>query len=222
MGSSFSSQSSNSTRASNPTEDKIAKEIREMKEREEELARRWQELQETKGDELTIEVHEEKEETVKEERKASSESKPSPVSPTIQIPSSKFNPSNYRPVIVPPRPRIMEDFLANKGKVTAFTPREETTVITLRRPQVHKSMPKVSPPVGTVRAPTGSVLDKIQAELAETKMREDELRRRRKDMSRSQPDLNKILEMEMKDAEEEVRQSHLKNNLKKRSSPPQF
>ena len=83
--SSFSSQSSNSTRASNPTEDKIAKEIREMKEREEELARRWQELQETKGEELNIEVDEEKEEpVVKEERKISSGDKSSPVSDSIQ------------------------------------------------------------------------------------------------------------------------------------------
>ena len=45
-------------------------------------------------------------------------------------------------------------------------------------------MPKVSPPVGTVRQSTGSVLDKIQAELAETKKREDELRKTRRDMFR--------------------------------------
>ena len=45
-------------------------------------------------------------------------------------------------------------------------------------------MPKVSPPVGTVRQSTGSVLDKIQAELAETKKREDELRKSRRDMFR--------------------------------------
>jgi len=97
--------------------------------------------------------------------------------------SEKFNPALYRPVIVPPRPRIMQDFIANGGKVTAFT-QPDNTVIQLRKPQVHKSVPKVSPPVGTVRQSTGSVLDKIQAELAETKKREDELRKARRDMFR--------------------------------------
>ena len=44
-------------------------------------------------------------------------------------------------------------------------------------------MPKVSPPVGSVgNRQTGNVLDKIQAELAETKRREDELRRQRRDV----------------------------------------
>ena len=38
----------------------------------------------------------------------------------------------------------------------------------------------------------GNVIDKIQAELAETKRREDELRRQRRDMFRSQPDLRSI------------------------------
>jgi len=91
----------------------------------------------------------------------------------------------------------MQDFIANGGKVTAFTqPDRDNTVIQLRKPQVHKSMPKVSPPVGTVRQSTGSVLDKIQAELAETKKREDELRKNRRDMFRSQPDLSKILDKE--------------------------
>ena len=41
--------------------------------------------------------------------------------------------------------------------------------------------------------PTGTVLDKIQAELAETRRREDELKRsRRQQLSRSQPDLTKV------------------------------
>merc|ERR1719495_2939795 len=116
-------------------------------------------------------------------------------SPSKSSPSDKFNPNLYRPVIVPPRPRIMQDFIANGGKVTAFT-QPDNTVIQLRKPQVHKSMPKVSPPVGTVRQSTGSVLDKIQAELAETKKREDELRKARRDMFRSQPDLTKLLSKE--------------------------
>ena len=51
-------------------------------------------------------------------------------------------------------------------------------------------MPKVSPPVGTPSIRQhGNVIDKIQAELAETKRREDELKRQRRDMFRSQPDL---------------------------------
>jgi len=179
-----------SPRNNNPTEDKIAKEIRELKEREDELIR----LREAQTHALST---------------------PSPPSPTPspEVPviisqitpkssttkspgsSDKFNPNLYRPVIVPPRPRIMQDFIANGGKVTAFT-QPDNTVIQLRKPQVHKSMPKVSPPVGTVRQSTGSVLDKIQAELAETKKREDELRKARRDMFRSQPDLTKILSKE--------------------------
>ena len=51
--------------------------------------------------------------------------------------SDKFNPNLYRPVIVPHRPRIMQDFIANGGKVTAFTT-PDNTVIQLRKPQVHK------------------------------------------------------------------------------------
>lgn len=175
-----------SPRNNNPTEDKIAKEIRELKEREDELIR----LREA----------------------ATTQNTPPPPSPTpspevpviisqtppksstakLPGPSDKFNPSLYRPVIVPPRPRIMQDFIANGGKVTAFT-QPDNTVIQLRKPQVHKSMPKVSPPVGTVRQSTGSVLDKIQAELAETKKREDELRKSRRDMFRSTPDLSKLV-----------------------------
>ena len=38
------------------------------------------------------------------------------------------------------------------------------------------------------------MLDKIQAELAETKRREDELRRARREMFRSQPDLSLVRE----------------------------
>ena len=55
-------------------------------------------------------------------------------------------------------------------------------------------MPKVSPPVGSsvTRQSPGNVLDKIQAELAETKRREDELRRARREMFRSQPDLSQV------------------------------
>ena len=44
------------------------------------------------------------------------------------------------------------------------------------------------------RQSPGNVLDKIQAELAETKRREDELRRARRAMFRSQPDLSKVTE----------------------------
>ena len=54
-------------------------------------------------------------------------------------------------------------------------------------------MPKVSPPVSTSGLrQTGNVLDKIQAELAETKRREDELRRQRRSVARSQPDLSNL------------------------------
>ena len=54
-------------------------------------------------------------------------------------------------------------------------------------------MPKVSPPVSSSGLrQTGNVLDKIQAELAETKRREDELRRQRRGVTRSQPDLSNL------------------------------
>ena len=51
---------------------------------------------------------------------------------------------------------------------------------------------------------TGNVLDKIQAELAETKRREDELRRQRRSVARSQPDLSNldIREAEVVETEE--------------------
>merc|ERR1719483_1710738 len=187
-----------SPRNNNPTEDKIAKEIRELKEREDELIR----LREAKSQELN------------------SPTPPSPT-PSPEVPviisqitpkssttkspgiSEKFNPALYRPVIIPPRPRIMQDFIANGGKVTAFT-QPDNTVIQLRKPQVHKSVPKVSPPVGTVRQSTGSVLDKIQAELAETKKREDELRKARRDMFRSQPDLSKMLDKEKSSESDQI------------------
>ena len=52
----------------------------------------------------------------------------------------------------------------------------------------------MSPPVSSsqLTREAGNVLDKIQAELAETKRREDELKRQRRHMSRSQPDLSKV------------------------------
>ena len=51
---------------------------------------------------------------------------------------------------------------------------------------------------------TDNVLDKIQAELAETKRREDELRRQRRSVARSQPDLSNldIREAEVVETEE--------------------
>ena len=49
----------------------------------------------------------------------------------------KFNPNLYRPVILPPRPGIMQTFIANRGKVTAFKKPAET-VVQLRKPQVYK------------------------------------------------------------------------------------
>ena len=57
-------------------------------------------------------------------------------------------------------------------------------------------MPKVSPPVGSsvTRQSPANVLDKIQAELAETKRREEELRKARREMFRSQPDLSRVRE----------------------------
>merc|ERR1712018_126118 len=67
-------------------------------------------------------------------------------------------------------------------------------LVTLRKPTVYKSVPKVQAPTALARQPTGTVLDKIQAELAETRRREDELKRSRKQqLSRSQPDLTKFL-----------------------------
>merc|ERR1712025_1404588 len=188
-----------------------------------ELVRRRKELVSSKED-LNIEETEAEEEEPIIERKMSTEANSLPVIEKIQPPSSKFNPSLYRPVIVPPRPRIMEDFIANRGKVAAFNQKEENTVITLRRPQVHKSVPKVSPPVSTKKQPTGSVLDKIQAELAETKQREDELRRARKDMFRSQSDLNKILEVEKKEEEEvvQVEEETVDNESEQEEQPSSF
>lgn len=161
-------------RSTNPTEDKIAKEIREMKEREEELKRNQESRTVvTPG--------------------ASGQNEPTPKHAN----SDKFNPSNYQPQILHPekktttlgRPRIMEEFLQSGGKVTPFispSPPEPQPTVQLRKPQVHKAVPKVSPP-----APSGqrqasgllvSVQDKIQAEVAESLAREEELRKRRRSM----------------------------------------
>ena len=66
-------------------------------------------------------------------------------------------------------------------------------------------MPKVSPPVSSSGLrQTGNVLDKIQAELAETKRREDELRRQRRSVTKSQLDLSNLdtREAEPRDQEE--------------------
>jgi len=190
-----------SPRTNNPTEDKIAKEIRELKEREEELIR----LREAQ---TKVNTPPSPAPTPSPEVPPLIISQTTPKSSTAKTPatSDKFNPNLYRPVIVPPRPRIMQDFIANGGKVTAFTT-PDNTIIQLRKPQVHKSVPKVSPPVGTVRQSTGSVLDKIQAELAETKKREDELRKTRRDMFRSQPDLSKILEKEKSSEKDDLDQT---------------
>jgi len=208
-------------RTSNPTEDKIAKEIRELKEREEELLRRREmskspttttttSLQSPPTSASTPNLTVVPSSTAKPSSPAKSApstkssspamATPSPVSPQAQEkprPSEKFNPSNYRPLLPPggARPRIMEDFISNGGRVTAFAPQDHTKeLVTLRKPTVHKSVPKVQAPTALARQPTGTVLDKIQAELAETRRREDELKRsRRQQLSRSQPDLTKVL-----------------------------
>merc|ERR1719410_1785495 len=164
-------------RSVNPTEEVIAREIRELKEREEELARRQRE-QSQEPDTDT----EEEEEEVREDtsvKTSSSTVNMAEVKPANN--SSKFNPSLYGPVILP-RPGLMQSFLNNGGKVAAFKPPARDTVVTLRKPQVFKAVPKVSPPaaVAAVTRPSqGQGLDKIQAELAETRRREDELRRQR-------------------------------------------
>jgi len=166
-------------RSLNPTEEKIAKEIRELKEREEELVR----------------AREEKPISLSSEESQDASPPPSLLSQEVEsVSEKKFNPNLYRPVILSPRPGIMQSFIANRGKVTAF--KKADTVVQLRKPQVYKSVPKVSPPVcsSATRQTPGNVLDKIQAELAETKRREEELRRARRDMFRSQPDLSKVME----------------------------
>lgn len=173
-------------RSTNPTEDKIAKEIREMKEREEELVRIRERTVVTPAP-----------------APASGASGGTAVmeSSAKQSNSDKFNPSNYQPQILHPdkkatstsslgsngRPRIMEEFLSSGGKVTPFaalSPPQPSPVVQLRKPQVHKTVPKVSPP-----APSGqrqasgllvSVQDKIQAEVKESLAREEELRKRRR------------------------------------------
>lgn len=173
--------SSPALRSSNPTEDKIAKEIRELKEREEELVRR----RESKSPSPALSLPSPTPAIIEELEEEEQKQKPA---------SDKFNPSLYRPLVAPPRPRIMEDFISNRGRVTAFSPKDDTKeLVQLRKPTVHKSVPKVSAPTALARQPQGSVLDKIQAELAETRRREEELRRSRKALSRSQPDLRKVL-----------------------------
>ena len=63
----------------------------------------------------------------------------------------------------------------------------------------------MSPPVSSSGLrQTGNVLDKIQAELAETKRREDELRRQRRSVARSQPDLSNL---DTREAEAEARET---------------
>merc|ERR1712117_175727 len=202
-------------RTSNPTEDKIAKEIRELKEREEELVRRREMSKSPTTTTTTTSVHPRNPSpslasTTRPSSpvKSTPTIKSSPPSPSHAPPhhhvvqekpksSEKFNPSNYRPLLPPggARPRIMEDFISNGGRVTAFAPPDPAKeLVTLRKPTVHKSVPKVQAPTALARQPTGTVLDKIQAELAETRRREEELKRsRRQQLSRSQPDLTKVL-----------------------------
>jgi len=178
-------------RTVNPTEEKIAKEIRELKEREEELIKLREQsvsndisddkndVNEDENDTNSDKDDKDPEDSVIEEKGSV---KFTDVKPIFQ--SSKFNPSLYGPCILPPRSKagIMQTFINNKGKVNAFKTTSDN-VVTLRKPQVYKSVPKVSPPVGSVgNRQTGNVLDKIQAELAETKRREDELRRQRRDV----------------------------------------
>lgn len=185
-------------RSANPIEEIIAKDIRELKEREEELIR----LREQGN---TDEEEEVKEEAVIEPEEPILELEPPAkfittsnlrLNETKPINNdSKFNPSLYGPSILSPRgkPGIMQNFINNKGKVNAFKLPDRDTVVTLRKPQVYKSVPKVSPPVSSSGLrQTGNVLDKIQAELAETKRREDELRRQRRGVTRSQPDLSNL------------------------------
>jgi len=198
-------------RSANPTEEIIAKEIRELKEREEELTR----LREQGSTEEQVEepeTEEAEEPIVEPEPPAKSIStnnfrlnEPKPINNN----NSKFNPSLYGPSILSSKGKagIMQNFLNNKGKVNAFKSPDRDTIVTLRKPQVYKSVPKVSPPVSSSGLrQTGNVLDKIQAELAETKRREDELRRQRRSVTKSQPDLSNLdtreTEAEPRDQEE--------------------
>lgn len=197
-------------RSANPTEEIIAKEIRELKEREEELARlREQGNTEEQVEEEEPETEEAEEPIVEPEPPAKFISTnnvrlndPKPINN-----NSKFNPSLYGPSILSSKGKagIMQNFLNNKGKVNAFKSPDRDTIVTLRKPQVYKSVPKVSPPVSSSGLrQTGNVLDKIQAELAETKRREDELRRQRRSVTKSQLDLSNLdtREAEPRDREE--------------------
>jgi len=193
-------------RSLNPTEEKIAKEIRELKEREEELVRAREEKTRPSS-------AEEEEPPSPASSLQSDQEKPLPLSDSNEDKSEKkFNPNLYRPVILSPRPGIMQNFIANRGKVTAF--KKTDTVVQLRKPQVYKSVPKVSPPVGSsvTRQTPGNVLDKIQAELAETKRREEELRRARRDLVRSQPDLTKLQEMNDQESGENYSESDVEED----------
>lgn len=180
------------SRSANPTEDKIAKEIRELKEREEELVRRRESkspspITPSPSPPPPVKEEPKSEAPVKKHQEVLVKKQPSP---------EKFNPHHYRPLLPPgtPRPRIMEDFISNGGRVTAFvTPDHTKELVTLRKPTVHKCVPKVQAPTALTRQPAVTTLDKIQAELAETRRREEELRRARRQMSRSTPDLTKVL-----------------------------
>ena len=180
-------------RSVNPTEEVIAREIRELKEREEELARRQRE-QSQEPDTEPEEEEEVREDTSVKTSSVNTEVKPAnnsryylvtllhtiaasvstflltlrgnshsrQQSPQLTLCGaqcallavaqqtvtvvkltphcSKFNPSLYGPVILPPRarPGLMQSFLSNGGKVAAFKPPARDTVVTLRKPQVFK------------------------------------------------------------------------------------
>jgi len=186
-----------SPRTINPTEDKIAKEIQELKEREEELKRLREEAE-------SRELSPDKDDSIQTPTKV--ENLRSPASHHVTQPlaikppdsrfiekSGKFNPNNYRPVVLPPRSK-MQEFIVNGGKVTAFT-KPDKSVVQLRKPQVQKSQPKVSPPSkNESRHKNKSALDKIQEELLETRRREEELKNMRKSLLRSRQDLSEDTE----------------------------
>merc|ERR1719210_1240517 len=195
-------------RSVNPTEEKIAKEIRELKEREEELVR----LRENKlnnsavvsDDIIDNDDDEDQPEIISKDEVINKPSNTVKFNDTIKTNSisgnnNKFNPSMYGPRIVASsetKSGIMQAFINNKGRVNAFKTKD--TVIQLRKPQVYKSVPKVSPPAvsSSLSREAGNVLDKIQAELAETKRREDELRRQRRDV------MQEVKDDDVKDATE--------------------
>jgi len=217
-----------SPRTNNPTEDMIAKEIKELKEREDELRRLREEAERDLAASPSQEDQQEHDNDMPEptEPTITSSSQPKPVKqsaaatskPTLKHPAShsitqpppdkpndastKFNPSNYRPVVVPPRSRIMQEFIINGGKVTAFT-QPDNSVIQLRKPQVHKAQPKVSAPSGEPRHKTRTALDKIQEELLETQKREEELKNLRTNLARCKSE-ESILEGGDQEGEDKV------------------